>query len=180
MRIGIDLDNTLFANTIVRDTVRPYGYGLPTNYDLTCYPDDLREQCFWNFKDSTKMHDLQPYPYNAETLQRWKDEGHTLIVVTARSLHFTEATTAMVKEYYPMIDEVVLVESFDKRNAIRSLELDVYIDDHFDCVLQAVEVGVETVVLISNEETPYNYHGVPVIQRLWGATIHKSVNQVVL
>ncbi len=124
------------------------------------------------------MHDLKPYDGVAEILQSWVDAGHTIYCITARSLCFTEQTKAMVKEHYPMITDTFLCESFDKRETLKALDINMYIDDHYDCVLQAVEVSIENVVLISNDKTPYNHHGIPVVNRLDRASVCDSVAEI--
>lgn len=177
-RIGVDLDNTLFANTITETVAGKYGLGLPTKYDLTCYPDNVREECFELFKDDDAMHNLKPYKGVAEKLLSWAGWGTEIYAITARSLHFTDKTREMVCEHYPMITETFLCESFDKRDIISDLNLDVYIDDHYDCVLQSAEVGVPQNVLISNSKTPYNYHGKPVIDRLRGGFVYESIADI--
>ncbi len=180
MNIGVDLDNTLFANIITEVISKKHGLELPTDYAMMCYPKEVRDECFEAFKDPSLMHGLTPYMDVAQILQYWVDCGHTIYCITARSVCFTDRTKAMVKEHYPMITETFLCESFDKREVFKKLDLDMYIDDHYDCILQAVEVGVPSVVLISNKKTPYNYHGIPVMNRLVRAEAVDSVANIYL
>lgn len=180
MNIGIDLDAVLFYNPITEDVSKKHGLGLPTDYNLQCYPEHVRQECFDLFDSIEAMHGLTPIEGNLEKLKKWESFGFNMFCITGRPQIHTEDTKLMVQEHYPMISATFVCNGYDKREVMRDLNLDMYIDDHYDCVLQAAELGVEQLVLISNDKTLYNHNGVPVIERLAGGHVRESIADILI
>lgn len=92
-----------------------------------------------------------------ETLLKWKTEGHSVHIVTARPSVIVEGTREMVKTHFPMVDSVNFCNMGEDKNVIlERLGCTVFIDDA-PLNLEAA-LGRFRVLMISNKYTKYNHH----------------------
>lgn len=153
----VDLDNTLFYNDIVDRACDRKGVPRSHLHDLTDLPTDVQDECWEGFESKNLMCSLKPFPEVVGIDKVVKDAGHNFIVLSARSHNLYTPTYHMLKKYYPHTDSMMLVESFDKKQAYIDLNADVVVDDHGEHILQALDAQVQYVMMVSNEFTSYNY-----------------------
>lgn len=163
MIFAIDLDNTLFYNDIVKNVCSKNNI-LHDNshFDLSDLPPKVQKECFKSFNDPKLMCDLKPIPNVSTVLWYWNLNFYNMnyYCVSARSHHLYESTKEMVKTHYPMIKDLILVESFDKTAVYKQLNPNVVIDDNPEHIKQALNIGIKHNYLISNSDTPYNFKDV--------------------
>jgi uncharacterized HAD superfamily protein len=184
VKIAIDIDDTLFRNDVIPTVIDEFGYDpkLKIEYDfhMLSLPEDVRLECQRRFKLGEYMHNLKPIDGCRDRVQEWADQNHTLFCVTARDPLHTLGTNNMVKQYFPMIDYVILVGDFDKSRTYCKHEFDVVIDDSPDNVQQAIESGIEQVFFISNDKTPYNWRSRDKFKSIRNVFQVESVGDVIL
>jgi len=179
MNIIIDLDNTLFHNRVVNDVCNKYDIPHTKYYTLQDLPQYAIDECMTMFKDPMIMNYLEPIKGVRERLDSLVSEGHTLYCVTGRNNTMKDGTIEMVERHYPMISKTYIADNFDKRDIFKQLNADVVIDDHFKFILEALECGVEYVILISNNDTTYNHYALPIMNRIHkGHTITSIVDYI--
>jgi len=157
LNVIIDLDNTLFYNDIVDRACDRHGVKHSHLHDLTDLPQNIQEECWVGFESKNLMCSLKPFPQVVGIDKYLKDHGHKVIIVSARSHNLYTSTYHMLKKYYPYVDSLMLIESFDKKQAYIDLNADVIVDDHGEHILQALDAGVKYVIMVSNKYTSYNY-----------------------
>lgn len=179
MNIVFDLDNTMFHNDIVDNACADNGLERTSRHDLTDLPQHVQERCWAEFKDANIMGSFKPLK-GAEGLDVFLEkQGHTIYVVTARSLSLKDATVEMVKRHFPAIKEenILLVESYSKGEVYEQIKADVVLDDHALHIHQAIDVGVPHAVLISNDKTRYNHHAIAEVEER-GALVASNISIV--
>lgn len=169
----IDLDNTMFCNDVVDNACEEAGIPRTSRHDLKDLPKDVQERCWADFKDQKIMSSLKPFDDVIGVDKLLKDKGHRVIVISSRSHNLYAGTAQMVKRHFPYVDELVLIESFDKKQAYMDHHADVVIDDHADHVLQALDAGVRYVIMVSNDRTKYNHAHIEEV-RSRGAEVFES------
>ena len=175
MKIVIDLDNTLFYNDVVDVECARYGYPRTTRHDLKDLPDFLINKCYDEFKNVERMNSFNPIDDALGVDKMLSDAGHYLIVITSRDKLLEEGTTEMLKTHFPYINELHVIESYNKQDLYDELVPDVVIDDHSDHIYQALDAEVEYVFMVSNKNTTYNHSEVQgVLDR--GAIVVKDVS----
>lgn len=165
MKICLDLDNTLIAlnDFWIKKVSAELGYNY-TGYDnvdwtLKWLPDDFVKRSHELFVDPEFMGNLPIIDGSQAKLLKWKCDGHELIVITAREAIISNATYALVRRDFPMVDDLMVVGwGNDKKELLK--EFDVLVDDNPLCIKAAIEVGIPKIFMISNNDTRYNlpYH----------------------
>lgn len=103
------------------------------------------------------MGDMTPLPGAVKKLKQWKDEGHSLIIITARNPPVHEITKDLVAKYFPMVDKLLFVKMTDSKQPLfKQEQIDVWIDDSASGIQSAIDMGIKS-CLISNSDTPYNW-----------------------
>jgi len=173
----IDLDNTLFYNDIVDKACYEAGVPHPVNHDLSDAPLSVQDRCWKEFEDENRMCSFEPYADVVGIDKLLKDKGHRVIVLSARSHKMYTRTVQMVKKHYPYVDDIILLQSYDKGSSYISLNADVVVDDHANHVIQALDVGVKYVIMISNNHTIYNYKSIEEVKSK-GAEVFPSARSL--
>ena len=175
LNIVIDLDNTLFANTVIDEACDRAGVKRNVRHDLTDLPKEVQEECWATFKDPKKMCSFEPFD-DVIGIDGWlKDRGHRVIVLSSRSHNLYAGTAQMVKRHFPDVDDLVLIESFDKKQAYIDLNADVVVDDHADHIFQALDAGVQYVMMVSTDRTLYNHDHIDGVKAR-GAEVFTTAN----
>ncbi len=162
-KIAIDLDGVLVALKAVdiASVVLGYNFKEQDNKDwgFSIFPEDLRQKVFQFFDDPFVMCDhVKVIPGCQDKLEEWYQAGYELHVVTARRENIRQKTVEMVNMNFPQVTAVHFV-GFDesKKQMLASIGPDLFIDDAPHNVLDALEIGLN-VVMISNKYTAYNHH----------------------
>ncbi len=165
MNIGLDLDDTL-----VEWIVSPQDYAalllgiheypsFPTDYNWTNYSEGHRERIYGllEFPDFMGKDNCKYDPLDRLALIHWKEQGHKLIVLTARHKKIHDATRKMVKEFFPEIDVLVICDNIEeKRGPMVEYTLDLWIDDNPRGIEIASELGIRTYGIVNNKTRNYN------------------------
>ena len=157
MKIVIDLDNTLFYNNVVDIECAKAGIPRTTRHDLTDLPYSVMNKCWSEFKNVERMTSLEPIVEALGVDGVLSGAGHYIIVVTSRSKLLEEGTIEMLNKHFPKINELHVIETYNKQDLYEELVPDVVIDDHSDHIYQALDAGVENVFMVSNANTTYNH-----------------------
>lgn len=163
MNIGFDLDNTLFSLTAVEVVAKEMGLSYTqkdsTDWSLNCFPPEMRNRIKELFRTPEYMGNLKPYPGTYEKLKAWKEEGHKLFAITARTEAVHEVTIEMCNRHFPELFESVEFVEHDssKQPLLKKNNIDIWIDDAPMEVQRAIYNNIET-YMISNKDTAYNFY----------------------
>lgn len=161
--IGTDLDATLVdtATNVVYMACRnigDYTY-LNANHDwhFTGWPENLRQEISRLFRDENFMCNCMTFSGVIPTLYKWKDVGHSIIIITARAPEIREGTRQMVSRLFPMIDKLLFVGIDEsKRDLMVSEKLDMWIDDAPHGIQQALDLGIKPYLIHNKYTKKYN------------------------
>lgn len=162
MRIGIDLDSTLVETHAAAVAAAELGYEIGnkdvTRWNHLNFPEDLRKRIMQFFLDPEHMCVLaKPIEYSQETIKKWVNAGHEIILITARAEPIRTATIEMVNRLYPEIKDINFVGmDQSKINVMLEKNIDCWIDDAPHGILDSLGVNIDT-YLISNNYTKYNW-----------------------
>jgi len=163
MIIGVDLDSTLIETNAVDKAARelklPISNKDTLHWGHINFPPQLRNRIHEYFVDPVSMcEQARPIEGSQEAIRSWKQQGHTIVLITARGEPLKQATIDMVARLYPEIEDVNFVEmDTTKLGVIRAKGVEVWIDDAPHGVLDALGEGIPT-YLVSNNYTKYNWH----------------------
>ncbi len=160
--IGVDLDSSLIKTTVPERASKELGYSYGnkdvTHWNHVNFPEDLRKRIMEYFTDPIQMCDnAEPIEKAQETIKRWTEEGHTIVLITARSESIKDKTIEMVNRLFPEIKDINVVGmDQSKKDIMLSKKIDVWIDDAPHGVLDSMSIGIDT-ILVSNNYTKYNW-----------------------
>lgn len=159
MKIGIDIDDTM-ADTF--DYLMPYvaeffnidiKYLKDNNISYSNLPKKMKEQ---ELEFAKKYYDKvipnTPFkPKVAEYINKIKELGHEIIIITARD------KTLYTEEYKTTIEELKnnnihydkLICDFDKAKVCKTEKIDLFIDDSIVNCRKVNELGIETILFSS-------------------------------
>ncbi len=159
MKIGIDIDDTM-ADTF--DYLMPYiadffdvdiKYLKDNNISYSNLPKEMKER---ELEFAKKYYDKviagTPFkPKVAEYIDKIRELGHEIIVITARD------KTLYTDEYKTTIEELKnnnihydkLICNFDKAKACKNEKIDLFIDDSIANCNKVNELGIETILFSS-------------------------------
>lgn len=159
MKMGIDIDDTM-ADTF--DYLMPYiaeffnvdiKYLKDNNISYSNLPKEMKEREFeFAKKYYNKVIPNTPFKAKvAEYIDKIKDLGHKVIVITARD------KTLYTDEYKTTIEELKnnnihydkLICDFDKANVCKNEKIDLFIDDSITNCNKVNELGIETILFSS-------------------------------
>ncbi len=161
-KIGVDLDSTLIETHAAAIAAKELGYDIHnkdvTRWNHLNFPEDLRNKIMEYFMDPCHMCDqARPIEKSQETIKRWSEEGHEIILITARSESLSESTIKMVNRLYPEIKDIHVVGvDQSKKSVMLSKKIDFWVDDAPHGVLDALSIGIPT-FMVSNNYTKYNW-----------------------
>lgn len=163
MIIGIDLDSTLIETHAVAQAAKDLNLPI-TNKDTLHwnhlnFPPHFRQRTHEYFVNEKLMcDDAVPIEGAQETITRWTQEGHTIVLITARGGVLEEATRRMVNRLFPEITDINFVPmDQSKIEVMYNKKIDVWIDDAPHGIKDSCRVGIPT-IMISNNYTKYNWH----------------------
>jgi hypothetical protein len=110
------------------------------------------------FNDPFVMcEDVEPIEGSQDTIRKWANAGHEVVLITARGPALEEPTRRMVSALYPEIRDVNFV-NFNESKIDKLIEknIDVWIDDAPHGVIDSMSLHIPT-ILVSNSYTKYNW-----------------------
>lgn len=173
MIIGIDIDDTLSilkdhkiktAKRYIKQNSLPFKLVAPNKQFFSEMFSWSAEECnkFWSACSSELLSTAPPRRGVAKYMKKLKEDGHTLILITARSSdHLTnpeELSTTWLNKHNIVYDELC-VGYKDKTDICLQKKVDVFIDDRMDNLLPLLPHNVKTLLMhtVSNkDDTSYN------------------------
>lgn len=161
--IGLDLDDTLMQPVLPAIDVAASNLGI-TNYKKETkdywfpdLPQNLREEILKLFLTPEFMGSVVPIEGTQAKLVKWANQGHRLIVITARNESVRECTKELMVKYYPMVNEIHFVDIYEsKARIMQELGIDIWIDDAPHGIKTSLGLHIPT-YLISNDKTLFNH-----------------------
>lgn len=150
MRIGIDIDDTItdsyevmfnYAQEFTINTLGRSGNIIENNsidnhyYARVLHNWTLEEETkFWKEYYEIIMREVKPKTLAAKYIQKLKEEGHTIILITARfrneEFDVEELTKKWLEQYQICYDQLI-VDAEDKLAIAEQEKIDVFIDDSY-------------------------------------------------
>jgi len=165
--IGIDLDGTLIEFLT--------GFKKQIAMDFKIKEKDLPQQIdyFWSnfpqeFKNRVEELIEDPYfmgpeniitdIYTIDALLHFKEEGHKIIVITARSEKIRKQTEEIINRFFPnLIDKLILVKNVtDKKEKMIEEKINYWIDDAPHGCTISIELGLPTFLLYNKYTEVYS------------------------
>lgn len=159
MKIGIDIDDTM-ADTF--DYLMPYiaeffdvniKYLRDNNISYSNFPKEMKErELEFAKKYYDKVIPRTPFkPKVAEYINKIKDLGHEIVIITARdkTLYTDEYKTTIEELKNNNIQYDKLICDFDKAKICKNEKIDLFIDDSIVNCKKVNELGIETIVFTS-------------------------------
>lgn len=159
MRIGMDIDDTM---TDTFDYLMPYiaeffkvdiNYLKDNNISYSNLPEKMKER---ELEFAKKYYDNvipnTPFkPKVADCINKIKDLGHKIIVITARdkSLYTDEYKTTIKELKDNNINYDKLICDFDKATVCKTEKIDLFIDDSIENCTKVDKLGIETILFNS-------------------------------
>lgn len=178
MKIGIDLDDTIFQNKNLANLIESYGFERPKLWgfkDFEIKPDNDSEELMNEmgnyihemFTDPEFMcnDNLIPFEKSIETINKMINDGHEVVIITARTKNIRNKTIELVHKYLPNVSVKFVELGESKEECFRKENIHLWIDDSPHDILTAKKLGIKT-ILISNEKTLYN-HDVRINSDYW-------------
>lgn len=173
MRIGIDIDGTL---TNIVDSVIAYGqeYELENNLKegIANPKSDFIQTAFeWGTEignrfwreNFVKINQVEPRPLTKKYLDKLREEGHEIYIITARSdeelVKPKEISIKWLKKFKLPYDEII-VNANDKGKICKENKIDVFIDDLPRNIKRVSEEGIKTFIMNSVTNEHYNIDNV--------------------
>lgn len=159
MRIGIDIDDTM-ADTF--DYLMPYiaeffdldiKYLKNNNISYSTLPEKMKErELEFAKKYYDKVIPSTPFkPKVAEYINKIKDLGHEIIIITARdkTLYVDEYKTTIKELKNNNINYDKLICNFDKAKVCKMEKIDLFIDDSIANCNKVRQLGIKTILFNS-------------------------------
>lgn len=162
MKIFIDLDQTLFYNDIIMDTIEELNLSFTRedvdDWEMSRLPKCCIDIILQKWKDPNYMCNPQYVKLiNGvyDQLSYWKYLCHDLYCITSRDSIIANETKEMIKTMLPQISETIVVNG-SKLEALQQHKPDLLIDDCHYHIMDAMKLGIKG-IMISNRFTPYNF-----------------------
>lgn len=159
-RIGIDIDNTITDSSII---VSKYAHLYDNNYNNKIVNDlDNILRGFFNtneverfFKDYALDigNEIMVKPYSVEVINKLKEEGHEIIIITARSDEYYGNVYNFCKEYLEKNNikfDKLIVDKVYKVDTCVEEKIDIMIDDGVDTCDEINLVGIKAFLFTSD------------------------------
>jgi hypothetical protein len=163
MIIGTDLDGVLVDSVIpvVEFAERNTGIKAPEgkrDWYFSTFPEPLRKEIQRLFRDDAFMNNTHTFHGVASTLLKWKDAGHVVYIITARTEAIRENTKKMVERMFAgMYAGLYFVDiGTPKTDIMRQLKIERWIDDSGHGCKEACELGIRTFLIHNRYTTEYN------------------------
>jgi uncharacterized HAD superfamily protein len=162
MRIAIDLDNTVFDTTrMIRDICVRHNvdFTAMTIYDVyQCFPKNVADEIMRAF-DSPELRQMpvlnKKIPKTLNYIINRPDTD--VYFITERPIETASMDIEQLKNAGIMFDPHNIVHRKPKIGALRDYCIDLCFDDSPNIVCECIKHSID-VVMISNEDTPYNHH----------------------
>lgn len=165
MRIGIDIDDTIADTCEVafayaqKYTINELGrtaqiQDIPDkhhNYIKTMHGwSQEEEDCFWNKYYGKMLDKIRPFTMAVETINKLKEEGNEIVIVTARwpedNCDVFGITLEWLKANNIKYDDIVF-DAQNKAQVALDKKLDIFIDDSFKNCTDVANVGVKSYII---------------------------------
>lgn len=162
-KIALDLDGCLIGLKAIDLASEFLGYNYKEedskSWNMEMFPEDLMKKVKEYFSNPVVMCDkVKVIPEAQQKVREWYDKRYDLHIITARVEKIRYKTIEMLAQHYPEIKRVHFVDyNESKQDILIKIKPDVFIDDGPHNILDAMEVGINT-ILISNKYTKYNHH----------------------
>lgn len=171
MIIGLDIDDTITDTFGVM-----FGYGQKfTIEELKRGAELVKTSGFTNHLYCQEMHgwteeeserffekyykniinDTEPFMFAIETIRKLKEEGHKIVLITARWDFKDVSVRALTEEWLKKKQipyDVLVVNASTKQQAALDNKLDIFVDDSFENCKSVANVGIKTYIM----DTRYN------------------------
>lgn len=180
--IAFDMDDTLVYTGVVKEANKKFKNKFKKFTDTTKrdwkfsnFPEELRQEIFKLFNIPEFMcGKAKPIDGAKRLIKKLKQDGHNLIIITARVSKIRKATRLLVKEMFPEISKVIFVGiDSSKKDMMLKHKIDFWIDDAPHEVINASYLGIPS-FLIQNDYTPYNLH----IKKMDKVKIVRSIKHI--
>ena len=150
MNIGIDIDDTISETFeillpysqkyTIEDLKRESNIDINKNLSNHLYVEkvnnwnDIETKNFWEKYYGTILREVKIKKFASETINRLKEKGHKIYLITARSKVFNSNTEQITKKW--LIDNNVeydklIINASDKLKIIKENNIDLFIDDSY-------------------------------------------------
>lgn len=148
LKLGFDIDGVLCS--IIPELIEAAKKHnlIPKNIKISDIHDDLRKQfnlpdnSFDNALSAEFYSQLTPYENVIKDIQRWINNGHYVVFVTARSVSIKETTLEWLGKYNLLEKSKGCLHcpSAEKYKTIKELELDVFVDDYPKVIKTLIDI----------------------------------------
>jgi uncharacterized protein len=146
LRIAIDIDSTLhhYWDQFAAAAKRRFGVDLPYESQLTwevtrLRPDQARACVQETHRDENVLAAV-PYPGAVETVRRWHEAGHFILVTSHRATECNRATEQWLRQIEMPFDQLHC--SYDKVTHCLETGIELLIDDSPVNLAAALESGI--------------------------------------
>jgi hypothetical protein len=113
----------------------------------------------WSKEEETKFFEKYyekivketiPFTNSVETLKKLKEDGHKIILITARFEYDTFDVRETTKKWLEEKDipyDKLIINAATKRQAAEENNVDVFIDDSFTNCMDVAEAGIKTFIM---------------------------------
>ncbi|MBO5398486.1 MAG: hypothetical protein J6A36_06150 [Clostridia bacterium] len=166
MVIGLDIDDTItdtfgvmFAYAekfMIEDLKREINIKPSVDIADTGYVQALHN---WNREDELKffnkyyrnlIEETIPYHFAVETINKLKEEGNTIILITARfdteNVQVEEITKAWLKKYGIKYDKLI-IDAQNKGDIAKENNIDVFVDDSIINCISVAKKGIKSYIM---------------------------------
>lgn len=160
MRIGIDIDDTITNSWESLIPLYRKIFGIKIDENTEPYYGSVKDKMTLDeflemgrkYQDKMAEAPLKEDAY--EILTKLKQEGHTIIFITARGKSYTNAyksTKKYLDKHHIPYDKLI-VDTFDKSKACQEENIDLFIDDAKKHCEEVLSCGIDAIMM----ETSYN------------------------
>ena len=166
MVIGLDIDDTITDTFGVmfgyaqKYTIEELGKSGEIDYSKIC-PNHNYIQALHNWNGDEELEffrkyykpiceETEPFPFAVETINKLKEEGHTIVLITARwdfdDTNVRRLTEDWIKKQNIHYDKLV-VNANTKLEAAQENNVDVFVDDSFENCKAVSDGGIKTFIM---------------------------------
>lgn len=165
MRIGIDIDDTIADSYEVvfayaqKYTINELGRTGKIENCIAKHHSYVNAMHNWNTEEEMNFwHEyfgkiitqIKPFTFAVETIQKLKEEGHEIVLVTARwpedNCNIEQITLDWLSKNHIEYNEIVL-NARDKAKVAIDKKLDLFIDDSFQNCTEVANTGIQTYIM---------------------------------
>lgn len=160
MRIGIDIDDTITNSWEYLIPIYRKIFNIEIDEKSLPYYDTVRDKMsLEEFLEIGKQNEnvMKEVPIKAdasEFLNKLKEEGHTIIFITARGKSYEDPykTTKEYLDKHNIPYDKIIVDTWDKAKACQEEKIDLFIDDAKKHCKEVSNLGIDVLMM----ETNYN------------------------